>query len=253
MCHSTDSRPPGVANPGGIAESGPIELTSADGTVSPAFLALPAQPNGRSVVLLPDVRGVHPYYQDLARRFAEAGFAAVALDYYGRTAEGSSRDDDFEWSEHFPKILPAQVVLDAQAAIGHLAQVAPGPVFSVGFCFGGSQSWRLSAARIGLSGSVGFYGSPALVEDVLDDFEAPLLLLIAGADVATPQEDFVALDARLTAAGKVHETKVYEGAPHSFFDRGFAEWSEVCADAWARIENFTLLHAPTGADAGAGR
>ncbi|MEV4615216.1 dienelactone hydrolase family protein [Kitasatospora sp. NPDC049258] len=243
MCHPTDSRPPGVANPGEVAEHGLVELTASDGTVFHAYRALPAEPNGRSVVIIPDVRGVHPYYQDLAQRFAEAGFAAAAIDYYGRTAGLGDRDDDFPWSEHFPKLDPAEIALDVKAAADHLAEVAPGPVFSVGFCFGGSQSWRLSAGGLGLAGAIGFYGAPGLVEDVIDDISAPLLLLIAGSDVATPQEDFTAFAGKLGDAGKDFDMKVYEGAPHSFFDRGFAEWKDACADAWTRIEEFTTRHA----------
>ncbi|MGF1426230.1 dienelactone hydrolase family protein [Kitasatospora sp. LaBMicrA B282] len=242
MCHPTDSRPPGVENPGEVEQHGPIELTSADGTVFNAYRALPAQPNGRSVVILPDVRGVHPYYQDLAQRFAEAGYAAVAVDYYGRTAGLGDRGDDFPWADHFPKIDAAQVAQDVQAAAAHLAEVAPGPVFTVGFCFGGSQSWRLSAADLGLAGVIGFYGAPGLVQDVIGDMSAPLLLLIAGADVATPQEDFAAFAGQLTDAGRTFEMQVYEGAPHSFFDRGFGEWQEACSDAWRRIQAFTELH-----------
>ncbi|GAA3007953.1 YghX family hydrolase [Kitasatospora albolonga] len=243
MCHPTDSRPPGIENPGEVAEHGIVRLTTEDGNVFEAYRAVPAEPNGRSVVILPDVRGVHPYYRELAQRFAEAGFTVLALDYYGRTAGIGARDDEFDWQQYLPLVQPDEVALDVKAAVAHLAETAPGPVFTVGFCFGGSQSWRLSAAGLGLAGTIGFYGQPKLVEDAVDGMEVPLLLLIAGSDVATTPEEFDAFTGALEKAGKTYESQVYEGAPHSFFDRGFAEWQEACTDAWGRILDFTARHA----------
>ncbi|GHG99342.1 dienelactone hydrolase family protein [Streptomyces rubradiris] len=244
MCHSTDSRPPAVADPGSVAEEGLIELTSQDGTAFTAFHAQPDEPNGRGVVILPDIRGVHAYYQELARRFAEAGFPAVVLDYYGRTAGLGPRDDAFEWEPHFKQLVPDRVAEDARAAVAFLTGKNPGvAVFSVGFCLGGGHSWRLAGAGLGLAGSIGFYGLPGLAEDRLKDISAPLLLLLAGNDVATSQEDFAAFRGKLDDAGKSYEYKVYEGAPHSFFDGGSAEWKDISADAWRRVLDFTARHA----------
>ncbi|MFF5206466.1 dienelactone hydrolase family protein [Streptosporangium sp. NPDC000396] len=239
MCHTTDSRPPAGPIAGQVADHGPVELASEDGNRFAAYRAAPAAPNGRSVILLPDVRGLHPFYRDLALRFAEAGFLAVAVDYYGRTAGVGERDDSFDWKSHYPRLQPEQVRADAAAAAAFLRWESPGPVFTVGFCAGGGQSWRLAASDLGLAGAIGFYGLPNLVEDVVDDLSAPLLLLLAGEDVATSQEEFGLLTARIDAAGKEQETYVYEGAPHSFFDRSFGEWRQACEDAWLRILDFT--------------
>jgi carboxymethylenebutenolidase len=67
--------------------------------------------------------------------------------------------------------------------------------------------------------------------------KAPLLLLIAGADF-TPREAFVDFEQKLTEAKVPHEMHIYDGAPHSFFDRNFAEWKDACDDAWRRILGF---------------
>ncbi|WP_059013403.1 dienelactone hydrolase family protein [Streptomyces specialis] len=244
MCHSTDSRPPAAPDPGTVAGAGPVELTSRDGTAFTGFHARPGEPNGRAVLILPDARGLHPYYEELARRFAEAGFAAVALDYYGRTAGPGRRGDDFDWEPHYAALVPDRVAEDAAAAAGLLAEHHPGTaVFSVGFCMGGGHSWRLSGTGLGLAGSIGFYGLPALAEDRLDALDAPLLLLLAGDDAATSPERFAAFTARLDAAGKTYERRVYDGAPHSFFDRADERWREYAADAWERIRDFTARHA----------
>ena len=196
------------------------------------------------MVVLPDIRGLHPYYRDLVVRFAEAGFDTIAIDWFGRTAGEGDRGDDFEWQPLIPQVDPAEVASDVTTAAAHLASLgAGGPVFTVGFCFGGSQSWRLSASDLDLAGVIGFYGQPQRVNDVVGDMSTPLLLLVAGADT-TPQEDFVAFDAALTGAGVPHEMHIYPGAPHSFFDRAFAEWREACGDAWQRILDFTAAHHP---------
>src|SRR5688572_18804395 len=86
MCHDHDSRPPAPPRRGDVAERGVLTLTSADGTEFSAAYAAPATPPRVGVVVLPDIRGLHPYYVALAERFAEAGLAAVAIDWFGRTA-----------------------------------------------------------------------------------------------------------------------------------------------------------------------
>jgi carboxymethylenebutenolidase len=111
----------------------------------------------------------------------------------------------------------------------------------VGFCFGGSSSWNQSALTAGLNGCIGFYGRPERTLPFVSKMKAPLLLLIAGADF-TPREAFIAFDKQLTEANVAHEMHIYEGAPHSFFDRSFAEWKEACDDAWRRMLQFIKKH-----------
>src|SRR3954451_4800111 len=93
MCHDHDSRPPAPPRSGDVAERGTLTLTSADGTEFSAAYAAPAGEPQVGVVVLPDIRGRHPYYRGLPpysvalpERFAEAGLAAVAIDWFGRTA-----------------------------------------------------------------------------------------------------------------------------------------------------------------------
>ncbi|WP_214111181.1 dienelactone hydrolase family protein [Acrocarpospora catenulata] len=238
MCHSTNSRPPAPPVIGEVAGHGPIELTSGDGTRVLAYRADPTTPNGRSVVILPDIRGLHPYYRDLAVRFAEAGFTTIAIDYFGRTASDDDRGDSFDWQSRIGQVTPEHVRLDLNAAKAELSD----PVFTVGFCFGGAQSWWLGAHGNGLAGAIGFYGVIRRIPDVPDQPGAPLLLLRGGADTASTPEEFDTFTAALDRAGTEHETHIYAGAPHSFFDRSYAEWSDACADAWQRILDFTERH-----------
>ena len=246
MCHDDDSRAPAPPVRAAVAGAGGITLTSTDGTPFGAYQAMPAGfgAGGPGIVLLPDVRGLHPYYRDLAVRFAEAGLPTVAVDYFGRTAGASiERGDDFEWAPHAQQVRPATVEKDVAAAVEWLrSEAGAGPLFTVGFCLGGSQSWRLSASSLDFAGVIGFYGMPKLVRSVLDQMRAPLLLLVAGADSATPRQEFADLDAALTERGVEHDMVVYEGAPHSFFDRSYAQWHDAGADAWRRMLSFVAAH-----------
>lgn len=243
MCHDVDSRPPAPPESGEVAEHGPLTLTAADGSRLAAHIALPAGPSRGRMIVLPDVRGLHPYYRALAVRFAEAGFATLAIDWFGRTTTDDDRGADFDWKPHIAQVDPANVAADVTVAMAHLAERgATGPAFTTGFCFGGSQSWRLSAGDVDLAGVIGFYGRPVLVRDVIPQMRRPLLLLIAGDDAVTPVEEFTAFTDELATANVPHEAHVYEGAPHSFFDRSYTQWADACADAWRRILDFTARH-----------
>jgi carboxymethylenebutenolidase len=240
MCHDHDSRPPAPPRSGAVADRASLTLTASDGTQFAAAYAAPEGTPRSGVVVLPDIRGLHPYYVALAERFAEAGVAAVAVDYFGRTAdlpEGGTRGEDFDWKEHIPQTTAAGIDADVVAAIAavRVRHGADLPVVTVGFCFGGSHSWRQSGGDLGLSGCAGFYGRPSLVGEAADRAHLPTVMLIAGADAATPVEDQMALAERMRAAGAEVDANVYDGAPHSFFDRAYGDWSDACQDAWEHV------------------
>jgi carboxymethylenebutenolidase len=241
MCYSNQARPPLPPITGGSTDDRDLVLTAKDGNRFGAYAARAEKPTGAGIVVMPDVRGLHPFYKELATQFAGTGIDAVVMDYFGRTAGIGERSDDFDYKTHIPQTKPDQVAADVAASIEYLRSKdggAPGSVFTVGFCFGGAMSWRQSAAQPGLSGAIGFYGRPAMVRDAIPQMKAPLLLLIAGADQATPQEDFVKFDQELTEAHVPHQKVVYQGAPHSFFDRSFDQHKEAHDDAWRQMLSF---------------
>jgi carboxymethylenebutenolidase len=230
---------------GGSTDEGDLLLTAADGNRFRAYAARAATPTGAGVVVIPDPRGVHPFYKDLVRRFAQAGVDAVAVDYIDRIAGMSERPDNFDYRTAMGQTTPAGVAADVAAGVAYLRSPSGGAVesvFTVGFCFGGAQSWRQSAAQAGLAGAIGFYGIPSRVRDVIPLMRAPLLLLLAGNDQATTPEDFAQFDRELTGAGLPHQTVVYEGAPHSFFDRTFEQHKDASADAWRQMLAFIKEH-----------
>jgi carboxymethylenebutenolidase len=244
MCYTDDARPPLPPVGGAASDHGDIHLTAADGNRLMAYYARAEQPSGAGIVVMPDVRGLHGFYKELAQRFAEAGIDAVAIDYFGRTAGDGPRDESFEYRPHLAETTPEGISADVRAAVEYLrTEEGDVSVFTVGFCFGGAHSWRQSAAGHGLAGAIGFYGRPESVRDVIPKMEAPLLLLVAGADF-TPQEEFQRFDRELSEAGVPHRMVVYEGAPHSFFDRGFAEHEQAAADAWRQMLDFVKENTP---------
>ncbi len=266
MCFDFDAQPPelpmngdllaGVNAPrSAVASTQDLVLTSQDGTRFAAFVARPETPNGAGIVILPDVRGLFQFYKDLASRFAAAGVEAIAIDYFGRTAGLTPRDEQFEFWPHVQQTRAEQVAQDVAAAVAYLRQLpgaAPRAIFTVGFCFGGANSFLQAANRHGLSGVIGFYGppvgemrmgGPAPVERVRE-FECPVLGLFGGADQAIPAEAIQRFDAALAEAGVEHELITYPGAPHSFFDRKYEEFQAESADAWQRMLAFIGAHTP---------
>ena len=248
MCYADDARPPLPPIAGAAADRGDVELEAADGARVPAHFARAAQPNGAGIVVLPDVRGLHTFYAELAARFAEAGVDAVAVDYFARTGAASppARGEHFDWRVHVERTSGRTIDADAAAGAEWLRSRNGGAVravFTAGFCFGGSNSWRQSATLPGLAGAIGFYGQPARVRDLVPAMRAPLLVLVAGADF-TPIGEFELFDRQLGEAGVEHEMHVYPDAPHSFFDRGFEQHADACADAWERMLGFIAARTP---------
>lgn len=244
MCYSDDARVPLPPVSGAAADQGDLVLTSSDGTKLAAYFARAAKPTGAGMVVMPDVRGLHQFYKELAQRFAEAGIDAVAIDYFGRTAEMDERDESFDYKPHVEQTTQENIANDVSAAIAYLESPEGGAVksvFTVGFCFGGSSSWNQSALQPHVNGAIGFYGRPERTEPFISKMKAPLLMLIAGADF-TPQEAFQVFDKELTAGNVSHEMHTYEGAPHSFFDRSFEQWKDACDDAWRRMLAFVKQH-----------
>jgi carboxymethylenebutenolidase len=238
MCFTSDRRPPDPPRSSEVGGHGRLDLTATDGNCFSAFEAVPVTRRGASLVLLPDIRGLHAFYTDLALSFAQTGVDTVALDPYARSAGSSARGDDFEFMPHAKALTPEGVLADAHAAATRLHERSDDPVFTLGFCMFGAQSWRLASTDLHPAGSMGFYGRPSAVEDVVPDLSAPLLILAAGADQATSPQENAAFVRALQAADKLHDYVVYEGAPHSFFDRGFAQWQSECTDAWIRMLGF---------------
>ena len=201
--------------------------------------------------MLPDVRGLYRFYEELALRFAERGLAAVAIDYFGRTAGVGKRDDDFEYMEHVAQTTPEGIQADVAAAVEYLRSP------SGGSCTCGLHRRLLlrrpqlvalgrGRARPRRRGRLlrqpGPAQRPAGPTQLAGQIEAPILALQAGDDENITRELNAEFDEALSAAGVEHEIVTYDGAPHSFFDRRYEEYADASANAWSRVLAFIENH-----------
>jgi carboxymethylenebutenolidase len=263
MCFEPDARPPDLPPPmaGGAADGRSTILEASDGNRFRAYAAAPSGPTARAgfapgtgMVVIPDIRGLVPYYEELALRFAEAGMAAAAVDLYARSAGTGERGADFDYREASASTTQSGMAADVAAAVRFLRSDEMGAsrgIFTVGFCFGGRASLLQAVEDHGLAGVIAFYGWPVGTSqndtpapaDVAGAFGCPVLALYGGADRGIPAEAIEAFDRALERAGIEHESVTYPGAPHSFFDRHQEEYAGASVDAWARMVDFVGRHA----------
>ena len=250
MCFEPGARPPIEPLVGGAVDHRSFELTADDGTRVRAFEARAGEaPSAAAMLVLPDARGLHRYYEELALRFAEAGVDALAIDYFARTAGSGERPDDFPYREHLEQTRWAHLSADISAAAARLDAARPGrALFAMGFCYGGrlaflAATWRQPR----FVGVVGFYGVPVGAHrfgdtpapaELAGEMHGAVLGLFGGADESIPPASIAAFAAALEQAGVPHELHAYPGAPHSFFDRRAEEFAADSADAWRRIQAF---------------
>ncbi len=252
MCYDDQAQVPLPPGAKGAAKGEDLVLTSSDNNQFAAYLATPETTSGAYIVIYPDVRGLHRFYKDLAIRFAEVGITAIAIDYFGRTAGLTSRDEPFEFWPHVQQLNFNSFILDVHAAVDYLrakfgAQIAP---YVIGFCMGGSFTLMTGTEEsFGFAGLVPFYaglarefGGHGTVLDNAGKVKYPVLGLFGGADQGIPEEQVKQLDANLDESGVSHNIVLYPGAPHSFFDRRAEEFADASQNAWERILTFV---APT--------
>jgi carboxymethylenebutenolidase len=255
MCFDSDSRPPLPPIRGAALDVRDLTLTSRDGTSVAAHAARADHPTGAGIVIIPDVRGLHPYYAELTQRFAEAGVHAVAIDLYSRTAGTGHREAGFEYEPHVLQLDPGALDDDVAAAAAFLRSAeggVPERLFTIGFCLGGRVSLLQAAGGLGLAGVIGFYpwpvgphrsGLPAPADEA-PRFGCPVLSIYGGTDAGIPAEARAGFDQALDAAGIEHRTVVYDDAPHSFFDRKASDHADASAAAWGEVLSFMGVEAP---------
>jgi len=256
MCFDLDSRPPIVPIAGGALDSSELVLEAKDGNRFRAFRARASEMSGAGILILPDVRGLHPYYEELALRFAENGVDALAIDYFGRTAGTTPRGDEFEYMSHVEQVTWPGLTADIRAAVEHLRahdEFRVEALFSTGFCFGGRLAFLTATLRLDLAGSIGFYGVPVgpgradipAPADLAGEMRNPILGLFGAADQAITPEKIEIFEQALTAAQVPHRLVAYDGAPHSFFDRKAAEFADASAQAWEETLTFIRGRTPS--------
>jgi len=254
MCYDDNARPPLPPGEAGATRGEDLVLTAGDGNRFMAYGAHPSKPTDAQIIIYPDVRGLHQFYKELALRFAEVGITAVAVDYFGRTAGLTSRDESFEFMPHVQQLRIDAFAQDVHAALGYLSEhgSASAATFTVGFCMGGSLSFTTGMdVSFGFAGVIGFYagmtrafGGKGTILERAEEVVYPALGLFGGADQGIPVSNVHEFDQKLDKTGVEHQIIIYPNAPHSFFDRRAAEYAQESADAWKQILNFIAAHTP---------
>ncbi len=237
---ASTSEPPvlsGTVSPGDPAvQAGAVEFPARDGATLLGYYAYPQDDGPFPVVLVcHENRGLTPHIQDVTRRLAKAGYAALAVDLLSRQG-GVSKFISDEVPGALGNTLPEQFVqdfLDGWEFLKTLAYTQPEHVGMVGFCFGGGVTWRMAAAMPELRAAVPFYGPHPLVEDV-PKIQAAVLAIYGGNDTRI-NSGIPAIEEAMRANQKTYEKVIYEGADHAFHnDTGTRYHAEAARDAWGR-------------------
>jgi carboxymethylenebutenolidase len=227
-------------------------------TIDLGFVARPESDARAGVVVIHDVWGLYEHYRDLARRLADAGFAALAIDLYRRTPEPKITDPG-RWIRG----LDDRVVLaDVQAAVDRLRADGASHVGVIGCCMGGQYTLLAAAGCDRVDAAVAWYGmlsdahgllAPAPGEtldrarkpraplDVAAELRCPTLAFFGEDDAFIPPDDVRAFEAKLAP---VHRAVVYPGAGHAFLNDTRAELyrPDAARDSWARMLDWMRTH-----------
>lgn len=214
-----------------------------------AYVARPEGAADRAVVVLQEAFGVNEHIQDVAERFAQRGYLAVAPDLFHRNGLGTlAYEQHAEAMPLIGAIGPDAITEDVAAVLAHLRVeegVAADRAAVVGFCFGGRAAFTAAATIPGLAASVVFYGpgiaaGPHAVLDRAKAVDAPMLLHVGSEDPTIPAEQVAAIDAELRSAGVDFAQHVYDGAGHAFAcdARPHMYRQDASDSAWERTYSF---------------
>jgi carboxymethylenebutenolidase len=236
-----------VTDTRGLA-AGEVRIPTRDGEM-PAYRAMPAGKRGLGTVLVvQEIFGVHEHIKDVCRRFAKAGFMAIAPELYARQGDPAKYGDiPTLIKEVVSKVPDAQVMSDLDATVAWAAANGgdPGKVGITGFCWGGRITWLYLAHNPRVKTGVAWYGrvvgdktanTPIHPIDVAASIRQPVLALYGGADAGIPNETIYRKMAALQSAGNTRsELVLYEDAPHAFHaDYRPSYRKEAAEDAWNR-------------------
>lgn len=234
--------------------AGEVDIPVAGGVMK----AYRAQPAGAgpfpTVLVVQEIFGVHEYIKDTCRRFAKAGYQAIAPDLYARQADMSKVTDMQGAIAVAGRVPDAQVMGDLDATAAWAAKNAGNParLAITGFCWGGRITWLYSAHNPKVNAGVAWYGrlvgnntdlTPRHPVDAAKDMKAPVLGLYGSADQGIPLDTVERMKAAMNAAGKKYEFVIYDGAPHAFHaDYRPSFRKDPAEDGWKRAIAWFKAH-----------
>jgi len=216
-------------------EAAPIEFPG-EGTTLLGYLARPGGDRSAPVILVcHENRGLNPHIEDVTRRLALAGYAALAVDLLSRQG-GSPQVGESNVPGALGNIAPGQFVSDFKSGWAYLRDqpfADADRVGMVGFCFGGGVTWLMAVEMSELKAAVPFYGPPPPEED-LPGIQAAVLAIYGEQDsriTGTAER----IEAAMLANGKVFEKEIYPNAGHAFHNDTSSRYNaEAATAAWAR-------------------
>ncbi len=211
-----------------------VQSPDGNGTINGYFVRPASGTKFPGVIVIHENRGLNPYIEDVARRFALAGYVAYAPD--GLTSVGGYPGDDEKGAAKFREVNGPKMLEDFVAAAKWLKAnpACTGRIGAVGFCFGGGIVNQL-AVRLGsdLAAGAPFYGRQPSAEDTAK-IKAPLMLHYAANDPGVDQ-GIPAFEAALKGNNKTYEKFIYDGTQHGFHNDTTPRYDEAAAKlAWQR-------------------
>jgi carboxymethylenebutenolidase len=257
MCHP--EVPAGTPLPDVRVED--VTVPVEDGAAMPALLALPERTPAPGVLIINDVFGRSPFYDQLARRLAQAGFVAITPEYFFR--EGALPEPTREAAIARSKGLDfMRWGRDMSAAVDWLRarREVSGTVGTIGFCMGGTQSLLLAARRDDLAATVSYYGFPADARtdappiELAPQMHGPILGHWGDQDTGVGMDNVEKLRSALERARIEHEFHIYPGIGHGFLkasldDEKTPGYEQACT-SWKRTLDFyrrAFARTPVGA------
>jgi carboxymethylenebutenolidase len=234
---------------------GDLILDTPDGPMD-LYEATPDDDATAAVIVIQEAFGVNDHIRDVTRRFADAGYRAIAPALFHRAGGGTAPYDDFDKvMPLFAGVTDDGILADVDAAIAYLHDegFTDDHIGIVGFCMGGRVTF-LTAVRRRLGAAVGFYGGgiasagfgglfPALIGKA-DELRTPWLGLFGDKDGGIPVDDVERLRTTLDAeAPAAHDIVRYSDAEHGFHCDQRPSYHEASAkDGWTRTLDWFAHH-----------
>ncbi|MHC0066940.1 dienelactone hydrolase family protein [Nostoc sp. UIC 10890] len=228
--------------------AGAVKIPVKDGEI-PAYRAAPATGENFPIVLvIQEIFGVHEHIQDVARRFAQLGYLAIAPELFVRQGDVLKLSSIDEIRPIVAKVPDAQVLSDLDATVNWAVKSAKGNADKLGitgFCWGGRITWLYAAHNPKVKAGVAWYGrlvgdatelQPKYPVDIASKLTVPVLGLYGGKDTGIPLDTVEQMRDRLKSSSSKSEIIVYPDAPHAFFADYRPSYREKEAkEGWKRL------------------
>ena len=231
-----------------LSFAGNVQFSARDGATIFGYAATPAGSMAvPGILIIPDNRGLYDHPEDVARRFAKQGFAALAVDLVSREGGSDSLPDPAAISAALSSAGSDRHVGDLMAGIDYLVSqpsVVSSGVGVIGYCFGGSLAWRMAVGDERVAAATPYYGSAPPLESV------PAMRAAAFGVYASEDERVnatsIPLEEALQANGKTYAMKRYPGTRHGFFNDTSAVYApEAANEAWGDTLAWYRQYLPT--------